>query len=190
MGWLNARPMRLTIKALQVQPEDAVLELGFGSGHGIAALARLATRGQVIGVDHSRAMLAQAARRNRTAMAQGRVRLRLCPFDQTLLPDASVNKVLAVNVAYFFHEDGREIREAWRVLKPGGRMALYVTHRNSMRHWKFASGGSHHLHDEASLEALLLRGGFSGKHVDIQRVRIARGIDGLLAVVGKPAEDT
>ena len=38
---------------LDVQPDDRVLEIGFGPGIAIEEMARRATRGHVIGVDHS-----------------------------------------------------------------------------------------------------------------------------------------
>ena len=65
-------------------------------------------------------MLAQASRRNRRTIGEGRVRLRLGRFDALPFEPESIDKILAVNVVYFFHKDADEIREAMRVLRPGG----------------------------------------------------------------------
>ena len=52
------------VSLMDVQPSDRVLEIGFGPGIAIRELARRATRGQVVGIDRSEVMRAQAARRN------------------------------------------------------------------------------------------------------------------------------
>ncbi len=182
MGLVNARPNDLAIEALLLQPDHDVLELGFGPGLAIRQMTWQVPRGRIIGIDHSPQMLRQAAWRNRSAIRRGQVMLRLASFDDTGLPDACVDRVLAVNVAYFFHADAREVREVHRLLRPGGRFVLYVTHAQSMAGWPFARGGSHRLLDEDGLRALLEQGGFGSGQVVIQHAEIARGIIGLLAV--------
>ncbi len=185
MIFMNARPYSLAIEALAVQPEDTVLELGCGPGFGIARLARLAKRGEVIGIDVSDVMLRQARRRNRKAIGRGRVRLISGCFTRLPLCNENCDRILAVNVAYFFHPDGHEVREAWRVLKPGGRMVLYVTDRASMRRWPFASPESHLLHDADSLFLLLRNGGVPPESIAIRELSLPLGIRGLVAIINK-----
>jgi ubiquinone/menaquinone biosynthesis C-methylase UbiE len=60
---------------MEVQPSDRVLEIGFGPGIAVREIARRATRGEVVGIDHSAVMRAQAARRNAAAIREGRVAL-------------------------------------------------------------------------------------------------------------------
>ena len=64
------RNMR-TLALADIQPDDRVLEIGFGPGIAIERAAELAKRGKVIGVDHSELMLRQASRRNAIAIAGG-----------------------------------------------------------------------------------------------------------------------
>src|SRR5919106_1309247 len=59
------------IDLLDIQPNDQVLEVGFGPGVGIQRLARLAAAGYIAGVDHSEAMVKQATARNVTAIEAG-----------------------------------------------------------------------------------------------------------------------
>jgi SAM-dependent methyltransferase len=72
-GWImgrrssNVARNRWAVQLLDVQPADRVIELGCGPGVAIAALATRATRGLVVGVDHSQVMIRQARRRNRAA---------------------------------------------------------------------------------------------------------------------------
>src|SRR6266536_5689074 len=93
-----------TAGLLDVQPDDRVLELGFGPRIAIQELARRATRGQVCGVDHSEVMVRQATRRNAAAARTGRVDLRLGSADD--LPDfgAPFDAILAVNSLMFWDD--------------------------------------------------------------------------------------
>ena len=185
MTLVNRAPNRLAIEALHIGPADSVLELGFGPGSAIKAAAAAACRGVVLGIDSSPEMLAQATRRNRRAIEEGRVQLRLGRFDALPWPADSIGKILAVNVVYFFGRSADEVREARRVLKPGGLMAVYATHKETMQHWKFSGPDTHTLYGEAELIALLLRGGFRQDEVVVRRVKLAFGIHGLLAIMQK-----
>ncbi|MFY9641098.1 MAG: class I SAM-dependent methyltransferase [Rhodomicrobium sp.] len=189
MTVINKEPNRLAIDTLQIEPANKVLELGFGPGSAIRAIAAAATQGRVLGIDRSAEMLAQASRRNRRAIEAGRVELRLGRFDSLPWPSGTMDKILAVNVVYFFNENADEIREAWRILRPGGLMAVYATDRATMSHWKFSGPDTHALYGEAELHTLILRGGFRAKDISIRRVSLAFGVRGLLALVHKGAAD-
>ena len=62
-GWImahrrsNIERNRWTVGLLDIQETDHVLELGFGPGLAIEQVARLATKGRVVGIDHSALMV-------------------------------------------------------------------------------------------------------------------------------------
>jgi ubiquinone/menaquinone biosynthesis C-methylase UbiE len=58
--------------------------------------------GQVSGFDHSAEMLRMATRRNRTAIAQGRVHLQRASAAALPFPGATFDKAYSINVAQFF----------------------------------------------------------------------------------------
>jgi SAM-dependent methyltransferase len=190
MTLVNKEPNRLAIAALNIQPADTVLDLGFGPGSAVQKVASLAHRGLVLGIDASCEMLAQASSRNRSAIDQGRVSLRLGAFDKLPWCAGTIDKILAVNVAYFFHQDGHEVREAHRVLKPGGLMAVYATDIGTMSKWRFSGPETHILYGEKDLRALLLSGGFFDEEISVRPATLSYGIRSLLAVARKisPAE--
>jgi ubiquinone/menaquinone biosynthesis C-methylase UbiE len=185
MALINDRPNRLAITAVGVQPSDTVLELGFGPGRAIAGLARRVTRGRVLGIDQSPEMLDLATRANYRAIEDGRVQLRLGRFDALPYADASIKRVLAVNVAYFFGLEGKEIAEIHRVLRPGGLAVVYVTDRQTMRNWKFSGPDTHRLYDADELSSMLRQGGFGHREIFIERVRLPFGMRGLVAAATK-----
>jgi ubiquinone/menaquinone biosynthesis C-methylase UbiE len=185
MRLANRGPYRLALRALAVAPGDEVLELGFGPGEGVRALAGLARDGRIWGVDGSETMLAQARARNRAAIARGQVRLALGAFEATGLPDASIDLVLAVNVAYFWTDAPRVLAEIGRVLRPGGRLCVYVSDARAMSRWGFAGSGLHRLFDAEGLRRLLAAGPFDASAVEVSQVRVGPGIPGLVATVDK-----
>jgi SAM-dependent methyltransferase len=185
MAIANRQPNRIAIEALEVAPEDVVLELGFGPGRAVRKLASLIGTGCILGIDQSATMLAQACRHNRRAIEIGRVELRQGRFDALPWPRASVDKILAVNTVYFFRKDAAEIREARRILRPGGTMAIYATDKSAMARWRFSGPDTHQTFDRADLVALLRTGGFDDDEIRVHAADVGYGIAGLLALVRK-----
>jgi SAM-dependent methyltransferase len=186
MAMANRWPNRIAIDALDIAPGDVVLELGFGPGKAIAQLASAIGPGHVLGIDQSATMLAQASRHNRQAIERGRVELRRGHFDALPWPTASIDKVLAVNTAYFFCPDAVEVQEARRVLRPGGLMAIYVTDKSVMSRWRFSGPDTHRTFDSNELAALLRTGRFDANDVTVTRVSPGFGFAGLIALARKP----
>ena len=188
-GWLmaiiNAKPYEAAITALDPRPGDRVLELGFGPGHGLLALAARVGDGQVFGVDQSSRMVDQAARRNRAAIAAGRMGLAQGPFSPLRWADETFDKILLVNVVYFFDYRGRDIREVYRVLRDGGRIAVYATDRSTMEKWPFARPDTHRTFDRAELLHFLESAGFDKADIEIEAHKLPFGVTGLLALVHK-----
>lgn len=122
--WSNVARNQWAVALLDIQPADHVLELGCGPGVALAALARRATRGLVVGVDHSQAMIRQARWRNAAAIRQGRVQLIHSPVEHLQGTDGPFDAALAVNTAGMWPEPTAQLRDIGRLLRPGGRIAL------------------------------------------------------------------
>lgn len=166
MAKANRVAVEQTIRAAEIGPEDAVLDLGCGGGEALGLLRREAPRGYLFGVDHSPLMVDRARRINPAAD------VRLVSFDALPFPDGSFDRILAINVAYFWYDASRMVAELRRVLRPGGRIVVYFTDAVHLRRVGLATSGTHRLWTVDEMMALF--GGRSGC-IDIAASRHVAG---------------
>jgi ubiquinone/menaquinone biosynthesis C-methylase UbiE len=112
------------IDALDVQPNDDVLEVGYGPGGLIKLLAERTDAASIRGVDPSPEMRDQARRLNREAVRDGRVRLDLGTAERSGLPDASVDRVVSVRNVAIWPDLEAGVAELHRVVRPGGVVVI------------------------------------------------------------------
>jgi len=183
----NSEPNRLAVKALRIESADTVLELGCGPGHAIQLMEREALAGRIYGLDQSSVMIEQAGRRNRIAVREGRVVLYQSRFNLLPFRDCTMDKILAVNVIYFCRDLPAVLREICRVLRPGGRVAIYATDKGTMRRWKFAGPDTHRLYDAVDISGALRQAGFDVRRICIRKVRLFGSVQGLLTTSTRAA---
>jgi arsenite methyltransferase len=155
---------------------DTVLDLGSGGGIDVLLSAkRVGPTGKAYGLDMTDEMLA-LARENQKKSGIENVEFLKGEIESIPLPDDSVDVIISNCVINLSADKDRVLREAFRVLKPGGRFAVsdVVVHgdvpaevRRSMELWVGCIAGA--LKDSEYVEKLA-KAGFA--NIDIEPTRV------------------
>jgi arsenite methyltransferase len=162
----------------QLNPGEIVLDLGSGGGIDVLLSAqRVGPTGKAYGLDMTDEMLALANENKRKAGAEN-IEFLKGEIENIPLPDNSVDVIISNCVINLSADKDRVLREAFRVLKPGGRFAIsdVVTRgeisdeiRRSVLLWVGCVAGAL---DENEYRAKLISAGFG--EITIEPTRVYR----------------
>ena len=162
-------------------PGEIVLDLGSGGGIDVLLSARrVGPMGKAYGLDMTDEMLA-LARENQRKAGVGNVEFLKGEIEQIPLPDASVDVIISNCVINLSADKDRVFAEAFRVLRPGGRLAVSdvvvrgavpADLRKSVELWIGCVAGA--LEDE-EYRAKLAKAGFEA--IDLEPTRVYRAED-------------
>ena len=112
------------IAIASLQPGEIVLDLGSGGGLDVLlASKRVGPAGFVYGLDMTDEMLA-VARRNAEKAGASNVEFIKGDIEHIPLPDQSITVIISNCVVNLSPDKGQVLHEAFRVLQPGGRVAI------------------------------------------------------------------
>src|ERR1035438_8885662 len=161
---------------IELKAGESVLDLGSGGGIDVLLSAkRVGPTGKAYGLDMTDDMLALARENQRQAKVEN-VEFLKGEIENIPLPDASVDVVISNCVINLSADKGRVLREAFRVLKPGGRFAVsdvvvrgevHEQVRESMLLWVGCIAGAL---EEREYKDKLGAAGFTGISVEPTRV--------------------
>jgi SAM-dependent methyltransferase len=170
-----------------------VLDLGSGAGLDCFRSARIVgSSGRVIGVDMTPEML-RLARANQAKTGLSNVEFRLGEIEHLPVADASVDVVISNCVINLSPDKPQVFREAYRVLKPGGRLAvsdivtdgpLSETLRQNLSAWASCIAGALDVQDyRAAIEGA----GFTS--IDVERINLEpEDVDGAIQQLDQDIE--
>jgi arsenite methyltransferase len=160
----------------ELRPGEIVLDLGSGGGIDVLLSARrVGPTGKAYGLDMTDEMLA-LAEENKRQSGLGNVEFLNGEIEQIPLPDNTVDVIISNCVINLSGDKDRVLREAFRVLKPGGRFAVSdvvvrgevpAGIRRSIELWVGCVAGA--LSEDEYLEKLH-RAGFTDIEVEATRV--------------------
>jgi ubiquinone/menaquinone biosynthesis C-methylase UbiE len=124
---MNSSHSKLTdwgLEHISIENHHTILDVGCGGGRTVSKLAAIATRGKVYGVDYSDESIAATERTNARWIELGRVEIRHGSISQLPFPDGMFDLVTAVETHFWWPNLPGDMREVFRVLKPGGTLVL------------------------------------------------------------------
>ena len=174
----------------QLNPGETVLDLGSGGGIDVLLSARrVGPSGKAYGLDMTDEMLA-LARENQRKAGVANVEFLKGEIEHIPLPDASVDVIISNCVINLSADKDQALREAFRVLKPGGRLAVsdVVTRgevpgaiRRNVELWIGCLAGAL---DEQDYLSKLAAAGFEGASIEPTRIYKAADARGFLEGYG------
>jgi arsenite methyltransferase len=178
----------------QLHPGETVLDLGSGGGIDVLLSAkRVGSTGKVFGLDMTDEML-NLARENQRKAGIENVEFLKGELEDIPLPDNSIDVIISNCVVNLSPNKDRALAEAYRVLKPGGRVAIsdIVTRgalpdliRPSLELWVGCVAGAL---EETDYKAKLAKAGFEDIDVEPTRMYHADDARGFLAGAGLDVE--
>ena len=178
----------------ELNPGEVVLDLGSGGGIDVLLSARrVGPTGRAYGLDMTDEMLA-LARENQKKAGVENVEFLKGELEQVPLPDKAVDVIISNCVINLSSDKDRVLAEAYRVLKPGGRLAVSdivvrgevpEAIRRSVELWIGCVAGAL---DESEYRSKLAKAGFEAIELEPTRVYRAEDAREFLAKAGLDAD--
>ena len=157
-----------TLALMDIQPADRILDLGCGTGWASRRMARIASEGEVVGLDVADEMLRRA---EQASSAFRNVRYAWGSAENIPEADNAFSKVLSVESFYYYADQGKALDELRRVISPGAKLFilinLYKDNHYSLR-WQTELKVPVQALSEAEYKTLLQKHGF--KNVEARRI--------------------
>jgi ubiquinone/menaquinone biosynthesis C-methylase UbiE len=157
-----------TLALMNIQPNDRILDLGCGTGWASRRMARVATAGEIVGLDVADEMLRRA---EQTSSSFKNIRYVWGSAEKIPTVDGYFSQVLSVESFYYYANQDKALDELGRVMASGAKLFilinLYKNNHYSLR-WVSELKVPVQALSEAEYKALLEKHGF--KNVQARRI--------------------
>jgi SAM-dependent methyltransferase len=164
MNWGHARNAKWGLQYLSIEKEDIILDIGCGGGKNIARMLKLASLGQVNGLDYAELSVEKSRKLNRTAVLAGKSDIREGSVQKIPWEDDRFDIVTAFETIYFWPDFEGALQEIRRVLKPDGIVFIcnesVKPENGEMPYQGFVKMLDLKMYSRKELENALLKAGF------------------------------
>ena len=168
-GRLSARGMALghrsfyknTARILNLQSDDMLLEIGFGSGFFIKKYASHVSR--ISGLDYSEDMVKLASSVNKDLIKSGKAEFKQGNVSSLPWSDNTFSVVVGIETFFFWPKPEEALKEILRVLSPGGRLVLEMAYNkdDGKDHTKTIENHNLKLYSGEEMKVLVKNAGFN-----------------------------
>jgi ubiquinone/menaquinone biosynthesis C-methylase UbiE len=112
-----------TLALMDIQPADRILDLGCGTGWASRRMARVAVKGEIVGLDVADEMLKRA---EETSSEFKNIRYVWGSAEKIPANDSYFSKVLSVESFYYYADQGKALDELSRVMSAGAKLFILI----------------------------------------------------------------
>lgn len=157
------RSFRVILEILHLREDDLYCEIGCGGGVLLNMAMEKVKRGMAI--DHSKDMVALAARNNRRFMEAGTLEIVQGSAESLPWPTDSVTACASANMFFFVEKPKDMLGEVYRILAPGGRFSMVTMNNGFPGKITFGWLYALKLYSDREMTAMLTGAGFSNVNV-------------------------
>lgn len=156
----NAVMNDLTFSQLNLQPQDSVLEIGFGGGYLLEKISASKIPKAIVGIDPQADVLKLGNQKFKQQIKRGYIELKQASGENLPYENETFNKICTVNTVYFWSDPIVILNECWRVLKSQGKLIICYNSPAFIQQAKLTQHGFK-TYEPKALESLLQNCGFT-----------------------------
>ena len=145
---------------LQVQPDDRILEVGFGGGDLLTRMAKDIDNGLITGIDFSADVIEIGMKRFQLLLDMGKLEIHCADVSALTFDANSFNKICTVNTIYFWPDVEQALQELLRVLESKGLIMISLSTRESMNNFGEITQHGFNSYSAEEVKQLLGKAGF------------------------------
>lgn len=155
----NANMNDFTFQQLELQPGDAVLEIGFGGGYLLEKIIDSQIPSPIAGIDPQMDVVKMGNKKFSQAISEGTLELQQASGENLPYEDNTFTKICTVNTLYFWSNPQAVLKESHRLLQPQGKLIVCYNSPEFLEQAKLTHYGFT-AYQPAELESLLVNAGF------------------------------
>lgn len=132
LNWSNTEMNKVTLSALDLKDADHILEVGFGGGALLTAMAKYNAEVTLHGADFSPDMVKLCKKKMSKLISEGRLHLDCASVENLPYQAETFSKICSVNSIYFWEDCAAVIRELKRVLQQNGMLIITLGDKTLM----------------------------------------------------------